>query len=264
MKRLAATLLAGALLAQGALRILVTVAEQKTGEPVLGLEAKDFTVIEEKTERRVDACEFSRKPVDVMLLVDSSAVGEMVRPVASSLVAQLEEKEQMSVVSFDSSTEMIQDFTSSKQLLSAALSKIRYGNSPNVLDALFVALDQGFEHAVFRKVILLVTTGLEGHSRASEREVARLARRKSISIYPVYVAGSGKSMFEKLARQSGGASFQLRDFRQSGGKTPAARIFDVIRGYYTLTLPGNLGLMEKVRVEVKGREKLQVSALPLD
>jgi VWFA-related protein len=264
MTRLAAILLAGALTAQGALRILVTVAEQKTGDPVLGLEAKDFTVIEDKTERRVDASEFSRKPVDVMLLVDSSAVGEMVQPVASSFIGQLEEKEQMAVVSFDSSTEMIQDFTSSKQLLSSALAKIRYGNSPNVLDALFVALDQGFEHAVFRKVILLVTTGLEGHSRATEREVARLARKKSISIYPVYVAGSGKSMFEKLAQQTGGASFQLRDFRKSGEKTPPAKIFDVVRGYYTLTLPGNLGLMEKVKVQVKGREKLQVSALPLD
>ena len=48
------------------------------------------------------------------------------------------------------------------------------------------------------------------------------------------------------------------------GDRPAARIFDVVRGCYTLTLTGNLGLTEKIRVEVNRPEKLFVSTLPLD
>src|SRR5262249_33901053 len=157
----------------------------------------------------------------------------------------------------------IQDYTSSKQLLSAALGKVKYGNSPRVLDALFAAMDGGFEHTVFRRVILLVTTGLEGPSRLHEREVIRLARKNSVSIYPVYAAGTGRSLFETLARQTGGASFQLREMQKSGGGSPAGRIFEVVRGHYTLTIAGNLGLGEKVRVEVKRPEKLSISALPL-
>ncbi|HUQ93301.1 MAG TPA: hypothetical protein VM120_16585 [Bryobacteraceae bacterium] len=264
MTRLLSCLLLTALPVPAAMRVLVTVVEQKSGRPIQNLTAQDFTVFEDKLVRRVDAAEFSSKPVDVMLLVDTSLVGGIVQGVASSLIGQLQEKEQMSVVSFDSSAELMQDYTSSKQLLMAALGKVRYGNSPRVLDALFAAMDGGFEHAAFRRVILLVTAGVEGHSRATEREVVRMARKNSVSIYPVYAAGAGRSLFENLARQTGGASFQLRDMQKTGNKEPAARVFEVVRSHYTLTLPGNLGLTDKVKVEVKRTDKLSVSALPLD
>ena len=179
--------------APAAMRMLVTVVEQKTGRPIENLKADDFLVLEDKLPRRVEAVEFSRKPIDVMLLVDTSLVGGMVQPVASTLIGALQEKEQMSVVSFDSSAEMLQDFTSSHQLLEAALGKLKYGNSPKVLDGLFAAMDGGFDHSTFRRVILLVTAGIEGPSRLHEREIIRLARKNGVSIYPVYAAGSGRS-----------------------------------------------------------------------
>jgi VWFA-related protein len=265
MIRLLFFVLGAACAAPAAMRILVTVVEQKTGRPVENLKADDFLVLEDKLPRKVEAAEFSRQPIDVMLLVDTSLVGGMVQPVASNLIGALNEKEQMAVVSFDSSTEMIQDFTSSHQLLEAALGKVKYGNSPKVLDALFAAMDGGFDHSTFRRVILLVTAGLEGPSRLHEREVIRLARKNGVSIYPVYAAGSGRSLFETLSRGTGGASFLLRELQKSAaGQSPAARIYDVVRGNYTLTITGNLGLGEKVKVEIKGQPKLQTSALPLD
>lgn len=263
--RLIVLMLALGATAPAAMRILVTVTEPKTGKPVENLKAEDFLVLEDKLPRRVEAAEFSPKPVDSMLMVDTGLVGGMVQPVAMSLIGELKEKEQMSIVSFDSSAEMIQDFTESRQALGAALAKVKYGNTPRVLDALYAAMDGGFDHATFRRVILLVTAGIDGGNRLHEREIVRLARKNSVSIYPVYAAGSSKSLFENLARQTGGASFHLRDLQKTGGSaSPAARIFDVVRGAYTLTITGNLGLGEKVKVEIKGREKLNVSALPLD
>jgi VWFA-related protein len=251
--------------AHGAMRVIVTVIEQKSGRPVENLTAQDFSVLEEKTAKRVEGAEFARRPVDVMLLVDTSLVGEMVQPVASSFIGELKDKEQMAIVAFDSSAELIQDFTSSRELLSGALRKVKYGNSPKVLDALFAAMEGGFEHATYRRVVLLVTTGLEGYSRVNEREVIRLARKAGVSIYPVYAAGSGRSLLETLARQTGGASFHLRDMQRAGGSgSPAARILDVVRGHYVLTVAGNLGFGEKVKVEVRRPDKLLVSALPLD
>jgi len=80
--------------------------------------------------------------------------------------------------------------------------------------------------------------------------VVRLARRNGASIYPVYVVGAERSMMENLARQTGGASFSLRDLGKTVGPKPGARIFEVLRSHYTLTLSGNLSLSDKLKIEV--------------
>ncbi len=253
--------------APGATRALVTVVDSKTGAPVTGLKAEDFAVWDDKTPRRVDAVEFGREPLDIMLLLDTSLVGEAVQSVAASLVSQLEPKEQMAVVSYHSSADLIQDFTSSQQLILRAISGVKYGNEPHVLDALYAAIEGGFQNNPFRRVILLLTSGMEGYSRTNERDVTRLARRNQISIYPGYVSGGERQLFESLARNTGGASFNLPAMSRAGGRgdaKPEARVFEALRTRYILTLDGNLGLGEKLRVELKRKGSFQVSALPLE
>jgi hypothetical protein len=245
--------LLGALLLQplrASTKVLVTVVEQKSGRPVTGLKAEDFTVLDDKTPRQVESAEYNKAMLDVVLLLDTSLVGPMVQPVA--------------VVSFHSSADLIQDFTSSQDLLRRAVRQVKYGNTPRVLDALYATVEGGFQNSTFRRVILLATTGLEGSSRVRESEVVHLARRNGVSIFVVYVVGYEKWMFEMLARQTGGASFSLKDMRKTSVEPPGPRIFDVLRAHYTLTLAGNLSLSEKVKVAIKRPEKLFASVLPLE
>lgn len=260
----AIVLLAAACALPGATRVLVTVVEQKSGQPVAGLSAGDFTLMDGRTERQVEAAEYTLGTLDIMLLLDTSLVGGMVQPVAENLVAQVQPKEQMAVVAFHSAADLIQDFTSSKELLLRSLGSVKYGNAPRVLDALFAAIDGGFRDSIFRRVILLLTTGFEGPSRTAERDVIRLARRNGVSIFPIYMTGGEKSLFESLARQSGGASFNLRDLKRAGIKEPGPRVFEVARSHYVLTVSGNLSLGERVKVEVKRPGRIFASALPLD
>ncbi len=248
----------------GASKILVTVIDPKSGQLVGNLKAEDFSVLDDKTSRQVDAAELSQSTLDIMMLLDSSLVGEMVRPVAANLIAQLQPKEQMAIVAFHSSADLIQDFTSSKQLLSRAVGQVKYGNAPHVLDALYASIDGGFQSSTVRRVILLLTAGVEGYSRTGDKEVIRLARRNGVSIYPVYVLGNEKWLMEMLARETGGAVFNLRNMKKNGGEAQGPAIFEVLRSSYTLTLAGNLSLGEQVKVEVHRPGKLFVSALPLE
>src|SRR2546422_4630040 len=264
MKRLAPAFLLCLASLSAASKVVVTVVESKTGKPVTGLKAADFTLLDDKTPRRVEDAEFSRDTLDVMLLLDTGLMGAVVQPVAENLIAQLEPKEQMAIVAFHSSADLIQDFTSSRQLLSRAVAKVKYGNSPRVLDALYAAIDGGFQNSSFRRVIVLLTAGVEGASRTGEREVIRLARRNGVSILPGYMMGYERSTLELLARQAGGAPFNLRDMKKSGGSEPGATTFAVFRAHYTLTISGNLSLGQKVRVEIKKPEKLFASALPVE
>jgi len=256
--------MAAAIPALASSSLVVTVVEQKSGKPVTDIKAGEFAVLDNGTARAVEAAAFSPGMIDVMLLLDTSLVGEMVRPVSESLIDQLQPKEQMAIVAFHSSADLIQDFTSSRELLRRAVGAVRYGNSPHLLDALYAAIDGGFENAAFRRVLVILTTGYEGSSRVSEREVLKLARRNGVSIFPVYVAGLEKSMFENLARQTGGASFNLRDMSKSLTGAPGGRIFEVLRSHYTLTVQGNLSLGEKLKVEVQRTGKFLVSVLPME
>ena len=258
-------LLLAAIPALPATKVLVTVVEQKSGAPVKDLKAGGFAVTEDRSPRRVEAAEYVPAGlIDIMLLLDTSLVGPVVQPVASSFIAGLQPKEQMAVVAYDSSATLIQDFTSSKELLERAVAGVKFGNSPRVLDALYAAIDGGFRNTSFRKVVLLLTAGIEGPSRTDEKDVIRLARRNGVSIYPVYVSGYGRSLFETLARQTGGASFHLRDMKREYGNNPGPRVFEVLRSYYLVTLSGNLPPGERLRVEVTHPRKVNVSVLPVD
>jgi VWFA-related protein len=245
-------------------RVSVTVVDAKTGKPALGLKAEDFTLFEDKLARKPDAVEFSSDVLDVMFLLDTSLVGEAVRPLAVDFVGQLKPKEEMSIVGFHSSADLIQDFTSSRKLLERAIDSVTYGNQPRVLDALYAAIDTGMKHATFRRVVVMLTTGYEGDSRMTERDVAQLARKSGVSIYPVYATGRERSLFDHLARRSGGAIFNLKEMRKEAGADIGQRIFEVMRGHYTLTVPGNLALSEKLRVEIARPGKWFASALPLE
>ncbi len=250
--------------ALGSTRLVVTVIELKSGRPVTDLKAGEFTVLDDRTPREVEDAQFASAAIDVMLLLDTSALGPTVRPLADDLIGQLGPKEQMAIVSFHSSADLIQDFTSSHDLLKRAVAGVKYGNEPHVLDALYAAIDGGFENAAFRRVVVILTTGLEGYSRMNDEQVVKLARRNAVSIYPVYLLGAERSLFENLARQTGGASFSLRDMHKSMTGLPGARIFEVLRSHYDLTLSGNLSLGEKLRIEIQRPGKFLVSALPIE
>jgi hypothetical protein len=93
---------------------------------------------------------------------------------------------------------------------------------------LFAAIDTGFQNSVSRRVVPLLASGLEGN-----------------------------------ARQTGGASFNAPDLKKASADQPGQRVFEVLRSHYTLTVSGNLA-GEKLKVEVKRPEKVQVSALTLE
>ncbi len=258
-------LLAGAAL-QAQTKLLVTVIDRKTGQPITNLKAQDFGVFDDQTPRQVEAAEYGAAQLDVMLLFDSSLVGGAVSPLGDAFINCLEAKEQMAIVSFASSADLIQDFTSSKELLKGAVQSVKYGNSPRVVDAVYAAADGGFQNTVGRKVIVILSAGVEGYSRTKETEVLKLARQNQISIFPVYVVGAERSLFEKLARGSGGAFFSAKDLKLQP-QALAQRVYSVLRGRYLLTLAGNQALGDRVKVEVSAGspgQKLWASGLPLD
>src|SRR5262249_7904912 len=67
-------------------RLVVTVIDRRTGEPITNLKASNFSVTDDRTPRQVQSADYGRTTVDVMLLFDTSLVGEMVYPLGEAFI----------------------------------------------------------------------------------------------------------------------------------------------------------------------------------
>ena len=248
-------------------KMLVTVFDEKTGESIRDLSTQNFLVVDDKTTLRVASADYVEGLVDAMVLVDTSWVGEVVRSLAAAFVEGLGEKEQMALVAYHSSADLIQDFTSSKQLLFNALRQVRYGNQPRVLDALYAALDGGFQNTAGRRVVVLLSAGIESRSRSSLAEVLELARQRNVSIFAVYVTGADKGLFRRLALNSGGAFFGVRKLKLQP-KPLTELVYSLLRSHYVLELHGVYRLGDRVEVTIQGlpksKRKIWAATLPLE
>lgn len=249
-------------------QVMVTVVDEKTGEPVGDLRASNFSVVDGKTPLRVESAEYEESRLDVMLVVDVSAIGENVRPLAEAVIDGLGEQDQMGIVAYHGSADLIQDFTSSKKLLFDSLRKIRYGGEPRVLDALYATLDGGFDGTgAGRRVVLLVTAGVTAGSRSTSAEVLALARRRRVSIFPVYARAFERRLFRRLARSTAGADFDARRLKLKPSEL-SELVYSAVRGRYLLELSGVYTLGDRIEITLQGlpksKRKLRASVLALD
>lgn len=259
-------LLVAPVAAQEAL-LAVTVVNEKTGETVAGLGPERFQARDGDTALRVVSVREPREPLDILLLVDTSIVGDAVRPIASAVIDQLQPDETMALVGFDEGAELLQDFTSEKRLLDIALERIEYGNTPRVQDALFAAIDGGFESSSGRRTIVLLSAGAVARSGVAEAEVIQRARVKRVSIHTVFVRNDARSLLRRIALRAGGASFGAKRLKLDP-RPLAKHVMEAVRSPYELAVSGVFALGDRISVEVSGvagtKEKLTASALPLE
>ena len=79
-------------------RLLVTVVDRDTMSPVTDIQTADLSVLDGNRARTVEKVEKVSGLMDVALLVDTSAFGEMVQPAAADIIEQLADGDQMSIV----------------------------------------------------------------------------------------------------------------------------------------------------------------------
>lgn len=256
---------AGALCGQEA-ALLVTVFDERTGETVTGLGHDRFTIRDGTTPLQVVSVDEPRGPVDVLLLTDTSMVGETVRPIADALIEELGKDDSMALVGYDEHAELLQDFTTEKRFIREALERARYGGLPRVHDALFAALDGGFDASANRKAVILLSNGAVARSRVSEAEVLDVARAKRVSVYSVFVRTDARSLLRRFALRTGGACFAARRLKLQPREL-AKRVFDAVRSPYELTVTGVYTLGDRIETTVSpdgGKRKLSASVLAVD
>jgi len=217
----------------------------KRGGLVGDLSKNDFTIAEDGKQQ--DIKYFNREtdlPLTIGLLVDVSASqGNLIdieRNAAYQFFGSVLRKQDLAfLISFGSDAELLQDFTSSPQLLRKGLDGLQVNsdvgglnpgpvptiNHPRgtiLYDAVYLAAADQLKGQVGRKVLVLITDGEDQGSRYSIKQAIEAAQKADAIIYGFYYVdrafymghgmvfgGASDSALRQLSEETGGHVFHI-------------------------------------------------------
>jgi len=192
----------------------------RTGQPLGDLHEEDFALFELGYRQRIERFLSPRAPLRVIVLVDLSPSVAFGLPKALDAILEfllnLGAHDEVSVISFGSRVSLESDFTFNVDRLRQVLRQLEPARDPTdrtkLYDAIAIALDRLHEQSAARTALLLVTDGQDrGSTEVRREETLWLARRRFVTIYPIYVTerASAKSEYlERLAAVTGGELYR--------------------------------------------------------
>jgi Ca-activated chloride channel homolog len=158
------------------------------------LQPADFVVYEDGVRQDVQFFESTRVPVDLIVLIDTSASMRgtlpLVHEAASGFLKTLRSDDRGAVVSFASTVTVLQPLTSDPAALEKAVRSTEANGSTCLNNAVYIALKQFGRSArqseeVRRQAIVVLSDGADTASLVGFDDVIALARRMGVSIYTV-------------------------------------------------------------------------------
>jgi Ca-activated chloride channel homolog len=248
---------------------------------VRGLPQENFRIFEDKAEQKLSVFRQEDVAVTMGLLIDNS--GSMrdkrsqVNAAALTFVETSNPEDEAFVVNFndDFYLDTVHDFTNDVTELKDALERIDSRGSTALYDAVIGSLDHLKKGKKDKKVLLVITDGVDNASRHSLENAVQEAQRSDAVIYAIGVFSDqdlkenrgemrkARRALTELSTATGGLAF----FPESAGDTEAlcTQIAHDIRNQYTLAYyPTNSardGTFRAVRVDVippPGAGKLSV------
>ncbi len=250
--------------------VLCTV-RTKSGGLVGNLEKNDFTLLE--NGQKQDIKYFTREtdlPLTIGLLVDTSLSQERLVDTERQAAYQffssvLGPKDLAFLISFGEDAELLQDYTSSRRLLQKALNGLRASgpvgglqpgpvptaNQPRgtiLFDTVYLATADQLKGQVGRKVVVIITDGVDQGSRYKIDQAIKAAQLADTIIYGIYYVDRyayggwmtpGDHDLRRMAEETGGRV--LRVDRKHTLQDIFKEIQDEMRSQYAIGYTPSIG-----------------------
>ena len=177
--------------------LTVTVTD-KSGKYVRGLSGDNFVILEDGVQQPLSFFASSDIPVDVALVIDTSASmrGDLplVKAAATGLVRALGPDDRGAVVSVNDRAGIPQPFTNDRGMVEQAVRALTTTGSTALYDGLYVVLKE-FQRErrnvpqVRRQTLVLLSDGLDNKSRLAFDDVLQLARSANVNVYVIALKG---------------------------------------------------------------------------
>ena len=203
--------------------ILFTVTDKKN-RMVLDLTKENFRVLEDSKPQNVRF--FSREtnlPLRVGVLIDTSnSIRDRLHFEEEAAVDFLQEtlrpgKDLAFVVAFDVEPQLLQDYTDDVDKLAQGTRNLQAGGGTALYDAIFFACKQKLlffppPEPYLRRVLIIVSDGLDNQSEHSREEAIAMAQRAEVTIFAISTNRSGLTergdkVLRRMAEETGGRAF---------------------------------------------------------
>jgi hypothetical protein len=219
---------------------LVTVpliATDRNGLYITDLRQEEFKISEDGVPQEIAFFGKVSAPFHVVLMLDTSSSTKdnlrQIQQAAYTFVQQLQPVDRVKIISFDDKINDLNEFTSDREVLRAAINSTRSGEGTKVYDAFEIAMNT-LRKIRGRRAIVLFSDGMDWHSdSATFQGTVRHLDEEGVVIYPIRY--DTRATTERLARE------------QSEQVTPSLPTIDVIRkpppsGTTAPTFPGGDGV----------------------
>jgi VWFA-related protein len=222
---------------------ILTSVRDKRGALIPSLQKEDFTILEDGKAQTIKY--FTKEtdlPLTIGLLVDVSGSQRNLIDIERSAASQffrdvLRKKDLAFLISFGEENELLQDYTGSARLLTEGLSQLRVSSGVSgihpgpvptmgdprgtvLYDAIFLAADEKLKGEVGRKVIVVITDGVDQGSRMTRNQAIEAAQKSDAVIYSIDYSdpqaygyfgggGGGEGELRKMSDETGGRVYKV-------------------------------------------------------
>jgi len=168
--------------------VLNTTIRDTRDRPVAGLTQKDFKIFEDGEQQQIVSFETQEAPFAAVILFDTSGSMEerisIARSAAINFLNGLRGDDVAAIYRFDSKTDLVQDFTDSRDV-SDKIFDLKANGMTVLNDAVVKATLELNKRTEKRKAIVILSDGEDTFSRASAEKALKAALAANITIYAV-------------------------------------------------------------------------------
>lgn len=248
------------------------------GTPITDLDVSRFHLFEDGKEQVIRYCSSEDVPVSIGLVLDTSgSMGDklnLIKESAIRFVRAANPADEYFLIEFQSHPQVELPFTSDTDRLLEAIGHIEIGGSTALFDAVHLGVNEMRRANYPRKALLIVSNGINHHSRYKERETKRLVSEVDFPIYTINVwqpqwgnrysiQRRDPGVLETFSPPTGGRDYRVRDLKKLASSIGLISLeirYQYVLGYYPPNREAD-GKFHKVRVKVDARpgERVKIS-----
>jgi Ca-activated chloride channel family protein len=246
----------------------VTVTDRR-GATVLGLERDNFKLFEDKIAQTIVSFSGQDEPCSVGLIFDVSGSMRDKLPAAKEATRAFfrtsNPKDEAFLVTISTQPEVHTGFTEDAGTIENRVQSAHSGGRTAFIDSVYLALTRMREAHNARKALVIISDGMDNHSRYSKRELMALALEADVQIYTISLNDvprhkkpiemqeerRGLWLLDDLATKTGGLNFTIVEMDQAA--KVAGKIGTALRNQYVLGYRppenGQTGKWRKIQVK---------------